>query len=208
LRPEHLSLYSLTLESGTRLTRQVSEGLLPAPDEDLAADLYLQACCRLDSAGYCHYEISNWALGETRSDWDQPALACQHNLRYWRNGSYLGFGAGAHSSFDGSRFWNVRRPDAYVERIMEDASPKAGSEQIGVGLAMGETMMLGLRLIREGVADADFQRRFDRSLSGAFGREMSDLQHLGLLIRQPDRVRLSPRGGLLGNLVFARFLPA
>jgi len=208
LRPEHLSLYSLTLESGTPLARQVSAGQVQPPDDDLAADLYLEACDRLPAAGYVHYEISNWAQGILCSGRDHPSLACQHNLLYWRNGHYLGFGAGAHSSLEGCRWWNVSEPAEYIRRTGAELSPVAGREHIDERLAMGETMMLGLRLVREGIADVAFERRFGHSLLGTFGREIADLERLGLLEREPDLVRLSTQGLLLGNQAFAQFLPS
>ncbi|GAG27108.1 unnamed protein product, partial [marine sediment metagenome] len=90
LRPDHLSLYALTLEEGTPLADDVARGRLPPPDADLAADMYLWAEDALAAAGYQHYEISNWAL---------PDRECRHNLAYWLNEPYLGLGAGAHSCF-------------------------------------------------------------------------------------------------------------
>ncbi|HUW14304.1 MAG TPA: radical SAM family heme chaperone HemW [Anaerolineae bacterium] len=208
LGPEHLSLYSLAVENGTSLARQVAAGQVQPPDEDVAADLYLHACDRLRAAGYVHYEISNWAQGVPASDHDPPSMACRHNLLYWRNGTYLGFGAGAHSSLAGRRWWNVSAPDEYIRRAEAERSLEAGSEEIDERLAMGETMMLGLRLLREGVADTTFEERYDRSLVSMFGQEIADLEKVGLLDRLPDRVRLSARGRLLGNQAFAQFLPS
>jgi oxygen-independent coproporphyrinogen-3 oxidase len=93
LRPEHLSLYALTVEDGTPLADDVALGRTPSPDADLQAELYSRAADRLEPAGYDHYEISNWA---------RPGRQCRHNLTYWRNGFWLGLGAGAHSHLPGN----------------------------------------------------------------------------------------------------------
>ena len=110
LSPEHLSLYALTLEDGTPLRRWVTEGRLPEPDPDLAADMYDHARRALSAAGYCHYEISNWAF---------PGRQSRHNLAYWRNGQWLGVGPGAHSALAGIRFWTVRSPRDYAARARQ-----------------------------------------------------------------------------------------
>jgi oxygen-independent coproporphyrinogen-3 oxidase len=205
LAPEHLSLYSLTVEDGTPLADRVRRGLDAEPDDDLAADLYQHAAEALAAGGYGQYEISNYA---------KPGHACRHNLVYWRNEPYLGFGAGAHSfDFDpangpgaGRRWWNVRPVPAYVARINSGRAALADEEAISPRLAMGETMMVGLRLVEEGVADARFGARFGVGLEDAFGAVIARLAGDGLLVRQADGVRLSERGRLLGNQVFAAFL--
>jgi coproporphyrinogen III oxidase-like Fe-S oxidoreductase len=226
LGPEHLSLYSLTVERDTPLGRQVRRGQIAPPDDDLAADLYQAACNTLAQQHYAHYEISNWAraAGQRSAVSDQqvfnpqstirnpqsllPAIRnqCQHNLVYWRREPYMGFGAGAHS-FDGvRRSWNVRPVARYIERVEAGRPPRAGSERIGRRLAMGETMMLGLRLLEEGVSGERFRAQYGCDLDDAFGAEIDDLVTRGLLERLPDRVRLSPAGMLLGNRVFAEFM--
>jgi oxygen-independent coproporphyrinogen-3 oxidase len=198
LGPEHLSLYSLTVEQGTPLADWVRKGKVAAPDDDLAADLYIAAQNALATAGYEQYEISNWA---------QPGRSCRHNLVYWRDEGYLGFGAGAHSYGDGHRWWNVRPIPHYIRRVSEGQSPAAGSETIDRALEMGETMMLGLRLAIEGVSEERFHSRFGITLDEAFGEEIAELAERRLIERLPDRVRLTVQGRLLGNQVFARFLP-
>lgn len=206
LAPQHLSLYSLIVEHGTPLADWVRRGQVPEPDDDLAADLYLQAIDTLAAHGYTQYEISNWAATPTGPN-GSGDYRCQHNLVYWRNEPYLGLGAGAHS-FDGRRrWWNVRPVPAYIQRIQQGQSPEAGGETIDGRLAMGETMMLGLRLVQEGVSDARFAARFGLSLDEAFGREIAFLADRGLLEKLRERVRLTREGRLLGNQVFAEFLP-
>jgi oxygen-independent coproporphyrinogen-3 oxidase len=204
LGAEHLSLYNLTLEDNTPLRDQVVWGTLPCPDPDRAADMYELASDRLAQAGYRQYEISNWSL---------PGYECQHNLVYWRNLPYLGAGAGAHSSSDGKRWWNVRPVQSYIDLIVAGTgrawpSPAAeGGEVIHPQLEMAETMMLGLRLTQEGVAQTDFRRRFGLSLQEVYGDVMDELVAAELLAWDQVRLRLTARGRLLGNQVFFRFLP-
>jgi oxygen-independent coproporphyrinogen-3 oxidase len=215
LSPEHLSLYSLTVEEGTPFAERVARGDLPAPDDDLAADMYELAEERLAEASYFHYEISNWARGVAQHAMDDASFVCQHNLGYWRNEAYLGVGAGAHSSWAGQRWHNRLLPQDYVACMAEEQggampweSPVvAGVETINWALAMGETMMLGLRLLEEGVSLSRFADRFGCSLEEVYRTELSALQAAGLLERRPDRVRLTRRGRLLGNQVFVHFLP-
>jgi oxygen-independent coproporphyrinogen III oxidase len=238
LAPEHLSLYSLTVEPGTPLFDQARRGMIAEPDDDLAADLYALACDALAAGGYEQYEISNWArrrdqesgirdqeagvrsqesesasqLPHSQNSWSgfqlpASSFQCRHNLVYWRNQPYLGFGAGAHSFAEERRWWNVKPVPEYIGRIADGRSPERTGEIIDRRLAMGETMMLGLRLVQEGVADARFRARFGVGLDETFGAEIGWLVRRGLLERLPDRVRLTPEGRLLGNQVFAEFLP-
>jgi oxygen-independent coproporphyrinogen-3 oxidase len=205
LDPEHLSLYSLIVEDGTPLADWVRRGAVAEPDDDLAADLYTCAMEALAEAGFDQYEISNWA---------RAGRECRHNLVYWRNEPYLGFGAGAHS-FDfspdapegGRRWWNVRPVPAYIKRMRSGPEAREGEEIITPPLAMGETMMVGLRLVREGVKDDRFRARFGLGLTEVFGETIERLVADGLLERMAEGVRLTPRGRLLGNQVFAAFLP-
>ncbi|MBN1641412.1 MAG: radical SAM family heme chaperone HemW [Anaerolineae bacterium] len=202
LAPAHLSLYALTVEAGTPLAAWIDAGTLPAPDEDLAAEMYEWAEGALGQAGLVHYEISNWAL---------PGCACRHNLVYWRNEPYLGLGAGAHSWWDGVRRANLPDPRAYVDAIRAGRAPVAEQERIDRALEMGETMMMGLRLLEEGVSMARFEARYGLPLEEVYGAEIAHLVARGLLERAPagapERIRLTERGHLLGNQVFAAFLP-
>ncbi|MBI4234422.1 MAG: radical SAM family heme chaperone HemW [Chloroflexi bacterium] len=218
MQPQHLSAYCLTLEEGTPMEASVRQGLLPEPDPDLAADMYLLAQEELGKHGYRHYEISNWA---------QPGFESRHNLTYWRNLPYLGVGPGAHSSLGGYRFSTLASPFEYVRRLRgwrgEPVSPGVldegvlravpvveGVEFIPESLEMGETMMLGLRL-DAGVSLEGFHQRFGRSLLQVYGKIVEELVGLGLLEvvaegGEEARLRLSPRGRLLGNEVFVRFV--
>ncbi len=203
--PDHVSLYCLTLEEGTSLHRRVERGVLPAPDPDLAADMYEVARALLAQAGLQHYEISNWT---------RPGHECLHNRQYWLNRPFLGFGAGAHGAAAGLRYWNVNPVQEYIERIMQGQpqpfplSPAtAGYEQIDRVLEMSETLILGLRLVREGVRRADFVQRFGCTPEEVFGPALDEAEQLGLLERTDREIRLSERGYLLSNQVFMRLLP-
>lgn len=204
LEPEHLSAYALSLEYGTPLRAWVGRGLVQSPDPDTAADMYEWASDRLARAGYVQYEISNWA---------RPGHECRHNLQYWRNQEYLGFGAGAHGSACGWRYSNVLGPPQYVERVASGAAAEfpfsaamAERRRIDSTTHMGETMMLGMRLTEEGVAREAFERRYGVSLESAYARELETLERQGLVERRLDRVRLTPNGRLLGNRVFGAFV--
>jgi oxygen-independent coproporphyrinogen-3 oxidase len=233
LRPEHISAYALTLEHGAPFGRWSARGLIPVPNSDVAADMYEWLSLVLEAAGYSQYEISNWA---------RAGLECRHNLQYWRGLPYLGLGAGAHGYASGYRYSNVLRIRTYLERLDPDHRPAAGSGSgSGAGLPfplspaavnhhrqssedeMAEFMIMGLRLTRDGVSAREFRERFGVDLHARYGREITDLQALGLLegVTPPDRnesldgprssayadrQRLTRRGRLLGNRVFVRFV--
>ena len=197
LKPDHLSLYALTLDDECPMAKSVGAGELAAPDPDLAALLYEHAEETLEGSGYLHYEISNWAL---------PGHECKHNLTYWRNRPYLGFGAGAHSYHGMQRRWNVARPEDYVRRVEKGKNPTGGQEILDPATERSETMILGLRLC-SGIALAEFERRFGVSPVEEYPDQIADLTQLGLLELDGAQIRLTPRGRLLGNEVFERFLP-
>lgn len=143
LEPDHISAYSLIVEEGTKLARQISSGQLPEPDEDLQADKYELADALLAAAGYDWYEISNWARGaEQRS---------KHNLSYWNSQDWWGFGPGAHSHIGGLRWWNVKHPSAYVQRVRQNLSPAHSQETLTEETRLEERILLEIR-IREGLA--------------------------------------------------------
>lgn len=197
LGPDHLSLYALTLEEGTPLQGQVARGEIPPPNDDAAAEMYEWAEARLERAGYIHYELSNWA----RSD----RHFCRHNLTYWYNEPYLGLGAGASSWWGGRRWTNVRHPEEYIRRLSAGRSVAEEMEEIPLRLEMGETMMMGLRLVA-GMSDGRFRARFGMGMAEVFGVELSRLAGQGLLEWDGQTARLTPRGRLLGNWVFREFI--
>jgi oxygen-independent coproporphyrinogen-3 oxidase len=214
LGPDHMSLYALTVEEGTKLAYDIDHGRVPEPDGDAQAAMYEWSEERMAAAGYRQYEISNWA---------RPGQECRHNLVYWRNGDWLGLGAGAHSHLGGFRFADVYSPRRYVQLVQEtagaglpyatDVAPLLKSmrqvtclEEQTPELAMADTVILALRL-NEGLSAADFHARFGRELEEVYGATLAEMDSLGLIERANGRLRLTPRGRLLANEVFVRFLP-
>lgn len=204
LIPEHLSLYCLTIEPGTPMQRWLSTGRIVEPDADMAAEQYEYACEVLASAGYEHYEISNWAL---------PGHACQHNLSYWRNQEYLGLGAGAHGQANGYRYQLVKQPRVYIRRIKLEAaahyplsSAVAESHPVSAREAMSDTVITQLRLLQEGLDMDAFRLRFGGTLDDEFNGLVTQLVDWGLLSREGNRLLLSERGRFISNQVFYRFM--
>ncbi|MEX0428383.1 radical SAM family heme chaperone HemW [Nocardioides sp. DS6] len=137
--PDHLSAYSLIVEDGTALARRVRRGELPMPDEDDLADKYLLADELLRAAGLTWYEVSNWAT--------TPEQRCRHNLLYWQGGDWWGVGPGAHSHVGGVRWWNVKHPAAYADRIHAGVSPAHARETLSEEDRRVERVLLELRLV-------------------------------------------------------------
>jgi putative oxygen-independent coproporphyrinogen III oxidase len=136
--PDHISAYALIVEEGTRLAARIGRGELASPDDDEMADRYLAADAEFASAGLAWYEISNWSAG--------PDSACRHNMLYWTGGNWWGVGPGAHSHVGGARWWNVRHPAAYAERVNGVVSPGQAGEQLTGGQRRIERIMLTTRL--------------------------------------------------------------
>ncbi|MFH8249956.1 radical SAM family heme chaperone HemW [Microbacterium sp. B2969] len=146
LEPDHVSAYALIIEDGTKLARQIRRGEVPAPDDDLQADMYELADDLLGGAGFGWYEVSNWA----RDD----AHRSRHNLAYWQGHDWWGYGPGAHSHIAGVRFWNVKHPAAYAQRLAMGESPAAGRERPDAEARALESVLLRTR-IREGFPVAE-----------------------------------------------------
>ncbi|MDQ3541115.1 MAG: radical SAM family heme chaperone HemW [Chloroflexota bacterium] len=196
--PEHLSLYSLIVEPGTPFADAAARGILRIPDDDAAADLYEAAIEMLAAAGWTHYEVANWAR--------TPELYSRHNAIYWQYGNYLGLGAGAHGHVSPRRTMNHLLPETYCEAVERGEAGVSRTEVIDPCTQRGETMMLGLRLLREGVNAEAFQRRHGISFSDAFGDTVDELERIGMIVTTPTGIRLSERGLMLANDVVARFL--
>jgi len=137
--PDHVSAYSLIVEDGTRLAARIRRGELPMPDDDVAADRYLIADEMLGQAGFQWYEVSNWATSE--------AARCRHNLLYWTGGDWWAVGPGAHSHVGGTRWWNVKHPAPYAQRLATGASPAHAREELTEDDRAVERLMLELRLV-------------------------------------------------------------
>ncbi len=207
LRPTHLSLYALTVEESTPMYSWVERGVVPTPDDDLAADMYEQAEKLLAEVGFVQYEISNWSL---------PGMPCEHNLQYWRSLPYLGFGPGAHGFADGVRYSNLLSPHQYIRQIMDASSGEALMFPISPAVQewtrlesadeIAETLIMGLRLVDEGIDLEQFTQRFGRDLLEIHGDAITRFIHQGLLILDEGSVRLTARGRLLSNIVFREFV--
>jgi len=197
LRPEHISIYMMEIDEGSRLGREVLAGGIrysagSLPSDDAMAEFYEQACERLAAAGYEHYEISNWAL---------PGRESRHNLKYWRREPYLGLGAGAHS-FSGTQRWaNAHDAAAYVGAIQQGRIPVEQAEEVGAGEALNEELFLGLRLL-EGIDFADIERRYNVKLAD----RLDALRDAGLLTMEGTRVRLAAARLAVSNEVFVELL--
>ncbi|WP_369133544.1 radical SAM family heme chaperone HemW [Modestobacter sp. I12A-02662] len=139
---DHVSAYALIVEHGTRLARRVARGELPMPDDDVLADRYEQADRALRAAGLGWYEVSNWARDR--------AARCRHNELYWANANWWGIGPGAHSHVGGVRWWNVKHPAAYADRLAAGLHPASDTERLSAADQALERVMLGLRL-RDGL---------------------------------------------------------
>jgi oxygen-independent coproporphyrinogen-3 oxidase len=186
---EHVSAYALIVEDGTRLAAAVRRGSVAVPDDDLMADMYELADERFAGAGLPWYELSNWA---------GPGHACRHNLGYWHGDDWWGVGPGAHSHVAGTRWWNVKHPAAYLQRIAAGASPGAGRERLDAHARALEEVLLRVRLA-EGlplvlVPDA--------------GRDqVADLVADGLVLRRGAVLVLTRAGRLLADAVVRRLVP-
>ena len=197
VQPDHISLYALTIENGTPMYDWVKRGTVPYPDPDAAADMYDYAESAMAAAGYDHYEISNWC---------KPGHDCKHNLIYWHNEPYFGLGAGAHSSSIDRRWWKVRRPADYIARSTNGESLEMNHEDIDDRTSRGETVMLGLRLLNEGLETARFEGRYGAPLERFYAKEIAEGIRLGLLDVNAERMRLTEKGHFLSNRVMEMFV--
>lgn len=210
MAPEHLSLYALTLEDGTPLTRDVERGRAQGPDLDLQADMFEWSRERMASAGFQHYEVSNWSL---------PGRECRHNLAYWHNADWLGLGSGAHSHLYNERFADAASPRNYTRLVDEAAAhgmkPEAPLESMKQvtfreledrSRDMSETVILALRL-RRGLELASFKARYGVEVSQAFPGPLEETLSLGLTEIVNGYLRLRDEAVMVGDEAFLRFLP-
>ncbi|MBI4378757.1 MAG: radical SAM family heme chaperone HemW [Nitrospinae bacterium] len=210
LNIEHISTYNLTIEKGTPFEKLYSEAKAShyLPDEDKQLEMYEKGIELLISAGYEHYEISNFAKANRR---------CLHNQIYWRNEEYIGIGAGAYSYINGERRWNEKNPTEYTKAVMsyelrvrravlQSSKLKAQSSQLIAGRerleeksVMGETIMMWLRMI-DGINLQSFKNRFDIEIQSAFPSAVSKLLDKGLITFGRPPLNPSPlcKGGLRG----------
>ncbi|MDN4615230.1 radical SAM family heme chaperone HemW [Leifsonia sp. F6_8S_P_1B] len=191
--PDHLSAYALIVEPGTKLARQIRSGQVAEPDDDLEADMYELADRTLAAAGYDWYEVSNWSRGaEHRS---------RHNLSYWLGHDWWGVGPGAHSHVGGVRWWNVKHPAAYAQRVLAGESPAAGRETLDDETRRVERVLL-LTRIREGIRTAELDPEGRRAVAGLIADGLVDAK-----AALAGSVELTLRGRLLADAVVRRLLP-
>jgi len=191
--PDHLSAYALIVEEGTKLARQIARGEVPPVDDDLHADMYEHLDARLASAGYAWYEVSNWA----RDD----AHRSRHNLAYWTGEDWWGVGPGAHSHVGGVRWWNVKHPAAYAQRLASALSPAAGRETLDAETRRVERVLLETRTAL-GLPVSALDAPGRTAVAGLIADELVDAR-----LAIAGRLVLTARGRLLADAVVRRLLP-
>ena len=193
LAPDHVSAYALIVEAGTALARRIRRGDLPEPDDDLEADMYELADATFAAAGFDWYEVSNWSRG--------PQHRSEHNLAYWRGDDWWGVGPGAHSHVGGVRWWNVRHPAAYAERVRDGLSPAQAREVLDAGTRAQEDVLLRIRLA-DGLPTTALEADGRHAVAGLIA---DGLVEPATAIH--GRLVLTVRGRLLADAVVRRLLP-
>ena len=196
LKPDHLSLYNLTIKPGTEYYKKHKKGKLKLPTEDEEFDMYNRAINFLEESDFEHYEIANFA---------RPYKRSMHNLIYWQNKPYLGIGAGAYSFIKGYRYMNYENPARYIKEIMSGKLPVDNGEKLSLRKRMIETIILGLRT-KDGVGNKKFKTRFGVNLNDIFPEQIKKLVNLGLLQKDNYRIKLTKKGIFLANTVFREFV--
>ena len=194
--PEHASLYLLELYPNAPLKEDMARsGWSLAPDDD-AAEMYLWSMDRLERAGYRQYEISNVA---------RPGCESRHNLKYWRDGEWFGFGCGAHSTVAGVRWKNVSSTEDYVARVGSGRSLRAEERRLSPGERVEEAIFTGLRLT-DGVDLVDLRDRYGIDVRAVYGEALAPFAADGLVVFEGDRLRLSREGMLVANEILQVFV--
>jgi putative oxygen-independent coproporphyrinogen III oxidase len=190
--PDHISAYALIIEDGTKLAAQIRRGEVARPDDDLQADMYELADATLAEAGYEWYEVSNWSRGAGHES--------SHNLAYWQGHDWWGIGPGAHSHVGGVRWWNVKHPAAYADRIAAGHSPAAGREVLDEETRRVESVLLRTR-IREGLPIAGLGASARLAVAGLIADELVNAK-----AALAGRIELTLRGRLLADAVVRRLV--
>ncbi|MED5223973.1 radical SAM family heme chaperone HemW [Bacillus safensis] len=196
LGAEHYSVYSLIVEPKTVFYNLMQKGKLHLPPQEREAEMYELVMDEMERHGLKQYEISNYA---------KPGFESQHNLTYWSNEDYFGFGAGAHGYVDSIRNVNAGPVKHYLELIDQTGFPYKETHQVTKAEQIEEEMFLGLRKI-EGVKSADFQAKYGAAPEALFSTVLEDLEEKGLIVKDDKGIRLTRKGKLLGNEVFQAFL--
>jgi oxygen-independent coproporphyrinogen-3 oxidase len=180
---DHISAYALIVETGTKLAAQIKRGDLTMPNDDLMADMYLLVDQMCEQAGLTWYELSNWS---------KPGHECRHNIAYWENKNWWGLGPGAHSHIDAQRFWNLKHPTTYKQKLFAGESPIADSEQLTAEQVKDEAILLGIRM-REGL---EIQLLEPHQLE-----VLAIYRENGFVQLHDDRVLLTPAGRLIADRI-------
>ena len=194
--PDHLSTYNLTIEPNTSFFKLHKKGKLRLPHEDIQLEMYKITIQTLEDAGYQQYEISNFS---------KPGMESRHNINYWNNGEYLGMGAGASSYLNGERFKNTNLPSNYIREIGAKKNAIETRERLEPMQAMGETLMLGLRLLK-GISIDVFENRFQVSFQKVYGKILEPLLNQELITFNQNRIALSRKGLFLADSVILKFI--
>ncbi len=189
---KHISVYSLIIEDGTPLKAKYESGEYELPDDDTDRELYAYTARFLQKYGFSRYEISNYAM---------PHYESRHNINYWDCGEYIGIGAAAHSYLDGARFANTSDVARYINGDFCGGDKEILSENDKIG----EFMMLGLRKTK-GIDEAEFMRRFGKSIDDVFGVKIDRFVKLGVIKRSDGAIRLTDRGFDVANTVLCEFI--
>ncbi|GBC77269.1 Oxygen-independent coproporphyrinogen-III oxidase-like protein YqeR [bacterium HR08] len=196
LRPTHLSVYLLEVHDGTPLAAQLAHGRMVEPDETLTVTMYYRFLERAEEEGYEQYEISNFC---------RPGFASRHNLKYWSDEPYLGFGCSAHSYDFRERRRNLATPQAYIAAMRERGEAVAGRIAMTERRRIEEALMLGLRR-RSGVNLSAFRERYGVEVLDLYGDRLAPLGEAGLIEISGGWLRLTRRGLIVANEVFAVFV--
>ena len=199
LKPQHLSCYALSVEEGTPLQRGLEQGVFTLPSEYEICRMESLIRRKLPAAGFRHYEISNWS---------RRGFCCRHNLEYWANGDYIGWGAGAVSYYNRWRFKRQPNPEKYIDAVNGDGSLYTEAERLGSAETLRETVILGLRRRRginvRALAD-NFEEPLRSRLYDVFAGFFAEFP-AGLMFFKDGRLRLSGRGRDISNEIFVRLL--
>ena len=180
---DHISAYALIVETGTKLAAQIKRGELTMPNDDLMADMYLLVDQMCEAKGLTWYELSNWS---------KPGHQCRHNIAYWENKNWWGLGPGAHSHIDAKRFWNVKHPTTYKQKVFAGETPILESEQLSAEQIKDESILLGIRM-REGL-ELELLEPLQMEVLGVYREN-------GFVELQEDRVVLTPAGRLIADRI-------
>tara|TARA_A100001037_G_C15154015_1_gene642310 strand:- start:5256 stop:6473 length:1218 start_codon:yes stop_codon:yes gene_type:complete len=206
--PDHISMYSLTIEEGTPFYKMFEAGKLKLPTDDQIADMYSWAQSFLDAKGYHQYEISNWCKQDRKS---------LHNLAYWTRYPYIGIGPGAHSNLGNVRYWNIKSPSKYIETVSGSIIPNEpldqilenpivdGYEVLSNNQIASELVFLGLRLA-DGINCAQYHNRYDIDIKSTFKEEFQKLEQEQLIEIDGDTIKLPRSKVFIANRIFEEFI--